>query len=57
MKEKQTGVDNPIKSSTDDNQRGIGVLELLFAASTIAATIAAVAMTVPTPKIPRTAGD
>jgi len=55
MNEKQTLADNPIKSSTDDNQRGFSVIELLFAASTIAATIAAVAMT--DPKIPKSAGD
>ena len=51
---KEPVLDNPVKTSAS-NQRGFSVIELLFAASTIAATIAAVAMT--DPKIPKTAGD
>ena len=47
--------DKPIKPGVSDNQRGFGVIELLFAASTICATIAA--LSVPNPKIPRTASD
>ena len=45
-----------IKSDDRDKQRGFGVVELLFAAATLGATVVA-AMGPPTPKIPKSAGD
>ena len=53
---KETVKNRPTKPRDSANQRGFGVIELLFAASTICATIAALG--VPTsPKIPKSASD
>ena len=45
----------PTKPTTSDDQRGIGVLELLFAVATLATALLVGAMN--EPKIPRAAGD
>ena len=39
----------------NDEQRGVGVIELLFAVATLGATVVAIAVT--SPKIPKAAGD
>jgi len=51
---KEPVLNNEVRPSASD-QRGFGVIELLFAASTIAATIAAGAIAAP--KIPRLSAD
>jgi hypothetical protein len=45
----------PIQPSASNNQRGIGVVELLFAASTIGAAVVVAALS--SPKRPEAAGD
>jgi len=51
---KEPVLNNEVRPSAS-NQRGFSVIELLFAASTIAATVVALAVT--NPKIPKSAGD
>ena len=48
-------MNEPTKPSASDKQRGIGVLELLFAVATLATGVLVAAMT--DPKIPRSSGD
>jgi len=45
----------PTKPITSDKQRGIGVVELLFAATTLGAAVLVAAMSAP--KRPTTGGD
>ena len=45
----------PTKPNANENQRGISVVELLFAAATLGAAILVAAMT--DPKLPRMQGD
>ena len=52
---KETAMDKPAKANGNDNERGIGVVELLFAASTIGAVVVALAMRYP--KLPSYLGD
>ena len=47
--------DKPGKPITNDKQRGIGVVELLFAATTIGAAVLVMHLT--GPKLPPTNGD
>ena len=52
---KEAAMDKPAKSNGNDNERGIGVVELLFAASTLGAVVVVVAMRYP--KLPVWVGD
>jgi hypothetical protein len=47
-------MNKPSKPNTKDKQRGIGVVELLFAAATLGATVLVAAMST---KRPSTGGD
>ena len=55
MKTQGTLLDKPGKPINTDNQRGISVIELLFAASTIGAAV--LVMATSGPKLPPANGD
>ena len=55
MNKSNEPVNKPSKPTTNEKQRGIGVVELLFAASTLAAAVLVAAMS--TSKRPTTGGD
>ena len=48
-------MNRPTKPTTSEQQRGISIIELLFAVATLGTTILVVAMS--DPKIPRALGD
>jgi hypothetical protein len=52
---KPTKLNEPTKPITSDKQRGIGIVELLFAIATLGTTILAGALG--GPKIPKATGD